>query len=201
MYCTRADGFRAVAATHGAPTAYVDMRAADPVIRPGIRKMPLGRVVEHETGRPYCRSQNDQSYIERPAIVVAAVESRVLGPFSECRCSRRTSSSAPSHLSPGGAAVHRQADRTGQELRRPGRHRHREHAAAQRAARIACSSRPPPPTCSRSSAARRSICRRCSTRWSRSAAQLCEADSGIHLSAKGEHYHVRRKLRVHTRVR
>ena len=28
-----------------------------------------------------------------------------------------------------------------------------------------CSSRPPPPTCSRSSAARRSICRRCSTRW------------------------------------
>ena len=30
-----------------------------------------------------------------------------------------------------------------------------------------CSSRPPPPTCSRSSAVRRSICRLCSTRWSR----------------------------------
>ena len=29
-----------------------------------------------------------------------------------------------------------------------------------------CSSRPPPPTCSRSSAARPSICRRCSIRWS-----------------------------------
>ena len=39
------------------------------------------------------------------------------------------------HLPPGGAAVHRQADRAGHELRRPGRHRHREHAAAQRAAR------------------------------------------------------------------
>ena len=38
------------------------------------------------------------------------------------------------HLPPGGAAVHRQADRTGAELRRPGRDRHREHAAAQRAA-------------------------------------------------------------------
>ena len=38
------------------------------------------------------------------------------------------------HLPPGGAAVHRQADRAGAELRRPGRHRHREHAAAQRAA-------------------------------------------------------------------
>ena len=31
---------------------------------------------------------------------------------------------------------------------------------------IARSSRPPPPTCSRSSAARRSTCRPCSTRWS-----------------------------------
>ena len=38
------------------------------------------------------------------------------------------------HLSPGGAAVHRQADRAGHELRRAGRHRHREHAPAQRAA-------------------------------------------------------------------
>ena len=39
-----------------------------------------------------------------------------------------------------------------------------------------CSSRPPPPTCSRSSAARPSICRSCSIRWSKSAARLCEAD-------------------------
>ena len=38
------------------------------------------------------------------------------------------------HLPPGSPAVHRQADRAGQELRRPGRDRHREHAAAQRAA-------------------------------------------------------------------
>ena len=38
------------------------------------------------------------------------------------------------HLPPGGPAVHRQADRAGAELRRPGRHRHREHAAAQRTA-------------------------------------------------------------------
>ena len=41
------------------------------------------------------------------------------------------------HLPPGGAPVHRQADRAGAELRRAGRHRHREHAAAQRTARIA----------------------------------------------------------------
>ena len=42
------------------------------------------------------------------------------------------------HLPPGGSSVHRQADRAGAELRRPGRHRHREHAAAQRAAPEIC---------------------------------------------------------------
>ena len=42
-----------------------------------------------------------------------------------------------SHLPPGGSPLHRQADRSGDQLRRAGRHRHREHAAAQRAARVA----------------------------------------------------------------
>ena len=41
---------------------------------------------------------------------------------------------AISYLSPGGAAIHRQADRAGTELCRTSGHRHREHAAAQRAA-------------------------------------------------------------------
>ena len=86
------------------------------------------------------------------------------------------------HLPPGGAAVHRQADRAGAELRRPGRDRHREHAAAQRTAAIACSSRPRPPTCSRSSAARPSICRPCSTRWS-SRPRGCARPTGGHSSA------------------
>ena len=40
------------------------------------------------------------------------------------------------HLPARGAAVHRQANRAGDELRRPGRHRYRERASAQRAARI-----------------------------------------------------------------
>ena len=37
-------------------------------------------------------------------------------------------------LPPGSSSLHRQADRAGHEFRRSGRHRHREHAAAQRAA-------------------------------------------------------------------
>ena len=79
---------------------------------------------------------------------------------------RRRSDRRARHLSPGSPAVHRQADRAGEKFRRPGRHRHREHAAAQRTARSRCSSRPPPPTCSRSSATRPSICRPCSKRLS-----------------------------------
>src|SRR6516162_2782298 len=39
--------------------------------------------------------------------------------------------------SQGGAPIHRQADRAAAKFRGPGRHRHREHAPAQRAARIA----------------------------------------------------------------
>ena len=45
---------------------------------------------------------------------------------------RRRSRWADRDLSSGGFAVRQQADRPGSGLRRPGRHRHREHAAAQR---------------------------------------------------------------------
>ena len=53
------------------------------------------------------------------------------------------------NLPPRGTAVQRQTDRAADEFRQPGRHRDREHPAAQRAAQFRCSSRPPPPTCSR----------------------------------------------------
>ena len=69
------------------------------------------------------------------------------------------------YLPPGGSALYRQADRAGAELRRASRDRHREHAAAQRAAQRdfeSWSSRPRPPRCSRSSPARRVSWSRCS---------------------------------------
>ena len=69
------------------------------------------------------------------------------------------------HLPPGGPTVHRQADRAGQNFAaRPSSRSRTRGCSTSCASR--CSSRPPPPTCSRSSAARPSICRRCSIRWS-----------------------------------
>ena len=125
--------------------------------------------------RPHGRDKQVVHIADIRAEQAISIEIRSLSPLSNWRV--RTLLSCPmlkeneligaSHLSSGGPSVHRQADRAGAELRRPGRHRHREHAAAQRTARqICCSSRPPPPTCSRSSAARLSICRPCSTRLS-----------------------------------
>ena len=91
--------------------------------------------------------RSDSAAIQDPGVATTLGGARsILGvPMFKEGCADRCNR----HLSPGGAAVHRQADRAGAELRRAGGDRHREHAAAQRAARIRCSSRPRPLTCSR----------------------------------------------------
>ena len=66
-----------------------------------------------------------------PASSPTAAARRRAIPSWPCRCSRTTSDRCNHYLPPGSPALHRQADRAGAELRRPGRHRHREHAAAQ----------------------------------------------------------------------
>ena len=72
---------------------------------------------------------------ERKPQSVAASDTAGSDPQSRYRCSRPTSTGwCLLHLSHRGAAIHRQTDRAGKELRRASRHRHREHAAAQRAA-------------------------------------------------------------------
>ena len=71
-------------------------------------------------------------------------------------------------LSPGGPAVHRQADRAAAEFRRPGGDRNGERAAASPRRARPWSSRPRPPRYCRSSTPRPAISRRCSMRsWRR----------------------------------
>ena len=89
------------------------------------------------------------------------------------------------HLPPGGAAVHRQAGRAGDELRRAGGDRDREHAAAQRAApahrrslRIAGAADRDHRGAEGHHPARPANCSRCSTAMLENAARICEARFG-----------------------
>ena len=56
----------------------------------------------------------------------------------------------------------------------------------ERTARSRSSSRPPPPTCSRSSAARPSICKRCSTRWSNRRRDCAKPTQALSPRPKGD---------------
>ena len=115
---------------HGAPPALCRSNSQrEPVFHP-VPGHPLDRLAKRSR---WCTSPTSgRSEKARRPLGQAR---QVRAPCSSCRCSKRTSwSAAISHLPPGGAPVHRQADRAGQELCHPGRHRHREHPPAQRAA-------------------------------------------------------------------
>ena len=73
-------------------------------------------------------------------------------------------------------------------------------AAHRRSERSPCSSRPPSATSSRSSAARRSICSRCSIRWSNTAALLCDADMAFIHAPRRRPLPRRRCRRLHCGV-
>ena len=115
-------------------------------------------VAATKTGRSTSStSLAEPAYIERdPAR--AAVESAALGLCSGSRCCKENELiGAIGMLPPGGSAIHRQADRAGDELRQSGGHRDREYAPAQRAAPRICRSleqQTATAECSKSSAAR-----------------------------------------------
>ena len=56
LYLHDGNAFRAVAATHDAPPAYVESRKREPAIRPAP-DTPLGRVASTEANRPHRRPQ------------------------------------------------------------------------------------------------------------------------------------------------
>ena len=83
----------------------------------------------HQGCRPYSRSRRRRTS-SRPDELGGARASLDRADAEGWRAGRRPRRSIRQEV----RAVHRQADRAGAELRRPGRHRHREHAAAQRTA-------------------------------------------------------------------
>ena len=134
FWLTEGHSFRCVA-LHGTSPAFTELRRREPIFHPNPTLLsPLGRiarskqlvhVADCERNRPTSKAIRGLSRLS--ILLVRALFS--LSQFQGQRTSR-----CPQHFPPGGPSVHRQADRAGQELRRPGRHRHREHAAAQRAA-------------------------------------------------------------------
>ena len=129
MSLREGEAFRVIA-THGAP-ALVEQRRREPLVRPtpghNLERMMRTKAVVHipdiladpEVSADTCQVRWSEGACERPA-----VEGR--------RCDR-LNRDFPTR----GGTIHRQAGRTGPELCRPGSHRHREHAAAERAARVA----------------------------------------------------------------
>ena len=73
LYLYDGNAFRAVAATHDAPPAYVESRKRDPAIRPAP-DAPLGRVASTKQIVQIADLSKLQSYIEHHPFVAAAVE-------------------------------------------------------------------------------------------------------------------------------
>jgi GAF domain-containing protein len=73
LYLCEADGFRAVAATHDAPPAYVEARKREPRLQPPPDG-PLGRVTSTKQVAHIADVSKLQSYLDRHPFLVAAVE-------------------------------------------------------------------------------------------------------------------------------
>ena len=120
-----------MAAMHGAPPAWDELRRREPVVRPGPNNL-LSRLAARKQLQHVLDTRTEQAYVEREAAFGDSSKFPALERWSRCRCSRRRVGRRLFHLPHRSAPIHRQADRTGQKLRRSGRHCDREHAPAQR---------------------------------------------------------------------
>ena len=101
-------------------------------IRAGPGYCPRPRLA-NQASRSHRRSTAERAYLERdPHVVALATSGRAT--LLAVRCSRTITGRRHRDLSPRSPPIHRQADRACAELRRSGRDRDRERAAAQRGA-------------------------------------------------------------------
>jgi transcriptional regulator with GAF, ATPase, and Fis domain len=122
IFLREGDGFRTVA-LHGATAEYTEARWRAPFVRPAA-DTGLGRVLETKQVVQIADVRAVAGYVDNPVqapiVQLTGVRSKLSRSDAEGRGSDRGHRDRPH----GGAPVHRQADRTGYELRGPGRHRH-----------------------------------------------------------------------------
>ena len=118
------DGYHAGRAQSAPPDSFVEYSAElDRLHRSEARRRPRGARATHGAC-PRRRSADPR--ISATCATPASLAHRTMLAVPLLREGEPSASSRRTH---GRAAVHRQADRAGQDLRRPGRDRHREHAA------------------------------------------------------------------------
>ena len=124
--CEGVNAYRIVA-QHNGPQAYAELIQREPLIKRGPGSL-LDRVTVTRGPVQIEDLAADRQISPRLASVAGARTILIDSDAQRQRGRRRYR-----HLSHRSPALHRQADRAGDELRRAGRHRYREHAAAQRA--------------------------------------------------------------------
>src|SRR5262249_46672331 len=132
LFLCEGDAFR-VASMHNAPLAYAKARTRMPIVR-ARRDTALWRAANVKRAAQEPDITKEQAYLEGDPFVVDAATLGGYRAILDVPMLKKTRWPVSSTLPPGGAPVQRQADRNGGQFRRPGCHRHREHAPAQRAA-------------------------------------------------------------------
>ena len=123
--------------THNAPPAYAEERRRVPHYHPSP-KIGVGRMVATKKAVHVVDAAIEPAYIESAPGIHRGCRTWWCADVSyRPDAERQRTNRCPQRVPPGSPPLHRQADCAGHELRRPSRDRHRERAAAQRAARSA----------------------------------------------------------------